>query len=153
MGDSSQTALFGAAPTHNTSETVSALSPILNAANGGECQQNFTILLSDGTWNGSDPSVGNTDNGTGPYDGPPYDDNESNTLADVAMHYYERDLQSGLANLVPTSGTDTNPQQHMNTYTVAFGLQGTLDPFDTVRQRWRVPAELYHSVVGRDLER
>ncbi|MFQ5760269.1 MAG: hypothetical protein ACE5HM_04755, partial [Acidiferrobacterales bacterium] len=89
----SQTALFGAAPTHNTSETASALSPILNAANGGECQQNFTILLSDGFWNGIDPSVGNTDiDGTSPYDGPPYDDTVSNTLADVAMDYYERDL-------------------------------------------------------------
>ncbi|MCH8840210.1 MAG: hypothetical protein IH831_05950 [Planctomycetes bacterium] len=48
----SQTALFGGPPTHSTSETISALSPILNAANGGECQQNFTILLSDGFWNG-----------------------------------------------------------------------------------------------------
>jgi type IV pilus assembly protein PilY1 len=129
----SQPALFGSEPTHNTSETISALSPILNAANGGECQQNFTILLSDGFWNGGDPSVGNTDtDGAGPYDGPPYDDTVSNTLADVAMDYYERDLQPGLADLVPTSSGDPNPQQHMNTYTVAFGLQGTLDPFDTM---------------------
>ncbi|MEE9598117.1 MAG: PilC/PilY family type IV pilus protein, partial [Acidiferrobacterales bacterium] len=128
----SQTALFGGPPTHSTSETASALSPILNQANGGECQQNFTILLSDGFWNGSTaPSVGNTDtDGTGPYDGPPYDDSESNTLADVAMHYYESDL-SGLADLVPTSSGDPNPQQHMSTYTVAFGLEGNLDPFDT----------------------
>jgi type IV pilus assembly protein PilY1 len=124
--------LFGAAPTHSTSETISALSPILNAANGGECQQNFTILLSDGFWNGGAPSVGNTDtDGAGPYDGPPYDDTVNDTLADVAMHYYERDLQSGLTDLVPTSSGDPNPQQHMNTYTVAFGLEGTLDPFDT----------------------
>ena len=128
----SQTALFGSAPTHSTSETVSALSPILNAANGGECQQNFTILLSDGFWNGTSPSVGNTDtDGPGPYDGPPYEDDESNTLADVAMEYYERDLQSGLADLVPTGSGDPNPQQHMSTYTVAFGLEGDLDPFDT----------------------
>ncbi len=128
----SQTALFGGPPTHSTSETASALSPILNAVNGGECQQNFTILLSDGFWNGAVPSVGNTDidSAGSPYDGPPYEDNESNTLADVAMHYYESDL-SGLADLVPTSSGDPNPQQHMSTYTVAFGLEGNLDPFDT----------------------
>ncbi|MFB3047051.1 MAG: pilus assembly protein [Acidiferrobacterales bacterium] len=124
----SQTALFGGPPTHSTSETISTLSPILNADNGGECQQNFTILLSDGFWNGGAPSVGNTDAGSGPFDGDPYADSVSNTLADVAMHYYERDLRSDLANKVlGTAGVD-NLAQHVNTHAVAFGLQGTLSP-------------------------
>ena len=102
-------------------------SPILSAALGGECQQNFTILMSDGYWNGNSPSVGNTDtDGTGPFDGGDYADSYSNTLADVAMKYYETDLSS-LANKVPViSGVDENTAQHMVTYTVGFGVNGTL---------------------------
>ncbi|HHH45266.1 MAG TPA: hypothetical protein ENK49_14125, partial [Gammaproteobacteria bacterium] len=104
--------------------------PILSAADGGECQQNFTILMSDGQWNGGDPSVGNTDTeGPGPFDGGLYADSFSNTLADVAMKYYETDLAPSLANRVPVvSGVDDNTAQHMVTYTVAFGLSGTLSP-------------------------
>ncbi|MFQ5642392.1 MAG: pilus assembly protein [Thiogranum sp.] len=104
-------------------------SPIQSAADGGECQQNFTILMSDGQWNGGDPNVGNTDtDGAGPFDGGLYADTFSDTLADVAMHYYETDLSS-LADKVPViAGVDNNNAQHMVTYTVAFGLSGNLDP-------------------------
>ena len=104
-------------------------SPILSQANGGECQQNFTVLMSDGTWNGGNPSVGDTDTVSNTaFDGGVYADAVAtpNTLADVAMHYYESDL-SALADLVPTTpGVDNNPAQHMVTYTVAFGINGTL---------------------------
>ena len=102
-------------------------SPILPEADGGECQQNFTLLFSDGFWNGNAPSVGNTDdNGSGEWDGGPHADTFSNTLADVAMKYYEDDL-SNLDDIVPVmTNVDENQQQHMVTYTVAFGLDGTL---------------------------
>jgi len=101
--------------------------PILPASLGGECQQNFTILMSDGFWNGGDPVVGNTDSdGAGPFDGGDYADSFSNTLADVAMAYYETDL-SLLADKVPLiAGIDENNAQHMVTYTVGFGVDGTL---------------------------
>ncbi|WP_415895315.1 pilus assembly protein [Neptuniibacter sp. PT34_22] len=123
-------------------------SPILSAADGGSCQQNFAVVLSDGYWNGGMPSVGDadTDDNTD-YDGGEYADGTTindgavdgapnwwnlyprtqNTLADVAMHYYERDLNTTLDNEVPTSPLDGNNQQHMVTYTVAFGVNGTLD--------------------------
>ena len=106
-------------------------SPILSAANGGSCQQNFNILLTDGYWNGSSPSVGNTDtDGAGDFDGGAYADSYSDTLADVAMHYYERDLKTSIDNEVPTTpGLDEADHQHLVTYTVAFGVSGTLDPF------------------------
>jgi type IV pilus assembly protein PilY1 len=112
-------------------------SPILSAANGGTCQQNFAVVMSDGYWNGgTSPGVGNADSGdtsdgdanNTDYDGGTYADQntgQSNTLADVAMHYYERDLDTGLANKVPKS-SDGNEQQHLVTYTVAFGVNGTL---------------------------
>lgn len=110
--------------------------PILPASNGGMCQKNFTILMTDGFYNGSSPSLSpsNTDgDGNTDFDGDPYGDSYSNTLADVAMHYYERDLSTSLSNDVPVweDSVDQAKHQHMNTITVAFGVSGTLDPFDT----------------------
>ncbi len=105
--------------------------PILPADEFGMCQKNFTIMLTDGFYNGDGPGVGNTDvDGAGPWDGGDYADGWGNTLADVAMHYYERDLRPGLSDEVPPSGIDDAPHQHMTTYTVAFGVTGDLDPGD-----------------------
>ncbi len=102
-------------------------SPILDAARGGECQQNFAILFSDGYWNGSSPSVGNMDgDNSSAWDGGPHADNYHDTLADVAMKYYEKDLSS-LADKVPViPNVDDNDAQHLVTYAVSFGLKGTL---------------------------
>ena len=108
-------------------------SPILSAALGGECQQNFAVVLTDGFWNGSSPSVGNTDqDGTSSFDGGPHADTYSNTLADVAMKYFEEDLSSLADNVKEVEYTengntykDDNPQQHLTTYGVSFGLSGT----------------------------
>lgn len=119
---------------------------ILSAANGGECQQNFNIFMSDGFWNGSvpAPSVGNADADLSSiFDGGSYADGESNTLADVAMHYYETDL-STLADLVPVqSGVDEAEHQHLVNFSIAFGIngqliQGTDSPLDTGFS-WPVP--------------
>ena len=103
----------------------------------GSCQQNFTILVTDGAYNGSDPSVGNTDSGSGDWDGGAYADSESNTLADVAMHYYETDLQPTIANNVPATTSDIagsnsldneddTLHQHMKTFVIGFGVNGSL---------------------------
>jgi type IV pilus assembly protein PilY1 len=122
---------LAAAGEYYEGNSVWGASPILPAGQGGECQQNFTILMSDGFWNGGDPAVGNadSDNNTA-YDGGLYADgaaNVSNTLADVAMYYYERDLNTNLPNNVRIiQGVDNNTAQHMVTYTVAFGLTGSL---------------------------
>ncbi|MEM7097110.1 MAG: PilC/PilY family type IV pilus protein [Pseudomonadota bacterium] len=108
----------------------------------GICQQNFTLMFSDGYWNSASGTV--TDNydtnGVGDFDGGRYADSRSNTLADVAMYYYENDIQTGLANSVPLSQADINGvpdgtfaegatmHQHMKTYTIAFGVEGDLNP-------------------------
>ncbi|WP_221450539.1 pilus assembly protein [Pseudoteredinibacter isoporae] len=113
----------------------SAPSPILSSADNGACQQNFAVVMSDGFWNGGNPSVGNADNdGNSNFDGGKYGDGYSNTLADVAMHYYEGDLAPGLPDLVgpePEAGVTPDPllnrAQHLVSYTVAFGVNGTLD--------------------------
>ncbi|MGL1931577.1 MAG: PilC/PilY family type IV pilus protein [Desulfotalea sp.] len=91
---------------------------------GGECQQSFSIAMTDGFYNGSDPSdTGNEDQ----HKGVPYADGYSDTLADVAMKYYDTDLVSDT--ILDDKVAGDNRRQHVNTYTVAFGVVGGLgDP-------------------------
>ncbi len=58
----------------------------------------------------------------------PFTDGNSNTLADVAMHYWKRDLRTDLGNRVPTSEVNPAFWQHMVTYGVGLGVAGTVDP-------------------------
>ena len=89
------------------------------------CQQNYTILMSDGEWSGGSPDIGNSDG-----------DAYSNTLADVADYYYQTDL-SDLEDDVPINEFDTQTQQHMVTIMAAFGLEGALE--DTDGDGWPDP--------------
>lgn len=99
---------------------------------GGECQSNYVIAMTDGYYNDSDGSIsgGNTDGDNNTvYDGGEFSDGYSKTLADIAMEYYENDLKPPAENdKVPTSASDSAGHQHMVTYGVAFGVTGTLDP-------------------------
>lgn len=86
--------------------------PIISA-----CQQNYSVLFTDGEWNGSSPVLGAITDEDG--------DGQSDTLADVAKYFYDKDL-SPLDNDVPTTPIDSNTAQHMVSFTVAFGLRGNL---------------------------
>ena len=104
----------------------------LPADQGGACQQNFTLLMTDGFYNGNysdtNPRINNADgdNNTD-WDGGAYADTRSQTLADIAMYYYENDLIPTVTNAVPViPGVDEATHQHMVTYTIAFGVNGTL---------------------------
>ncbi|MFC5577664.1 pilus assembly protein [Lysobacter niabensis] len=127
------------------------------------CRQNFAILTTDGFWNSTTgyTDIGDADGTDGaeitdstgkrkytyrPKN--PYRDNfvetsaksRGDTLADVAMYYWKRDLRPyidaanpGLANNVPAALEDTSAEdpaywQHMVTFGVSIGLKGTLDP-------------------------
>ena len=134
----------------------------VQAAPHGTCQTNTTLLLTDGFYNGNPidadnvtPSAtynpsnasfsANINNNDGDantnFDGGAFAAVETLTLADVAMHYYERDLHSTLKNEVPTTIRDVNRNpdpnsnpltledslhQHMKTYSVGFGVNGSL---------------------------
>jgi len=98
--------------------------PWASEADGGGCQQAFSILMTDGYWNGSSPGVGNVDGD----DGTPFADSYSNTLADVARYYYENDLNDALPNEVPVNDCDNNHKQHLVTYGLSFGVKGELSP-------------------------
>jgi type IV pilus assembly protein PilY1 len=100
------------------------------------CRQNFAILTTDGEWNDNYSGTGNADGSNGSLisdptgrtyrytPSNPYSDNRSNTLADVAMHYWKTDLRTDLVNNVPT--TQVNPAfwQHMVTFGISIGLTG-----------------------------
>lgn len=112
--------------------------PILSADDGGACQLNNTVLVTDGFYTGSAylTETGAVagfakDSTIDDFDGDSYPD----TLGDIAKYYSSRDL-SNLPNLVPTGTRDSNgnqevTHQHMNTHTIAFGLTGTILPPDS----------------------
>ena len=127
------------------------LKPYPTAAEGGSCQQSFTIILTDGYYDDLSTTLdGNTDGDNGV----PYADTHSNTLADIAMYYYENDLSpdaadsppgTGLADQVPKSKYDRAAHQHMATYAIAFGVNGSLNPSD-------YNADLYHRSTGQPIQ-
>lgn len=106
------------------------------------CRPAFTILTTDGFWNGSTPSgIGDVDGNTQSFTqnnvttttytptAPFKDQNStpgySNTLADVAMYYWANDLQPNLDNEVPTTPRDPANWQHMTTFTMGLGFSPT----------------------------
>ena len=109
----------------------------------GKCQPNFHLLSTDGYWNstlsyasrGNDdqtvPALANLPGATGftpgsnfprpYYEGPTA---TSNSLADLAMHYWIRDLRPGIADKVKDS---VAPWQHVTIYGLSIGARGTIN--------------------------
>ncbi|MCP1375496.1 pilus assembly protein [Dyella lutea] len=113
------------------------------------CRQSYTILTTDGFWNGTAPGNGNIDNTDGTvYTDPhgtkygykaaaPFSDSYSDTLADVAMKYWKTDLRTDISNEVPTNDEDKAFWQHMVSFTIGLGFtpvndQGTTRTSDDV---------------------
>ena len=140
-----------------TLDTQTGPKPYGTAADGASCQQSFTIVLTDGYYDDLSTTLdGNTDGDNGA----PYADGHSNTLADIAMYYYENDLNA-LEDQVPKNKYDWATRQHMTTYAVAFGVSGTLNPADydaDLRHKitknliqWTVPSAAYKPEAVDDL--
>ena len=149
--------------------------PGQNGGNQAVCRQNYHILMTDGTWNGPSPSgIGNADNTAGnshinhfPNASPatyqytpalPYSDSVSDTLADVAMHYWKNDLRPDLDNKVSTNAKDPAFWQHMVNFTVGLGVEGTLTSLPSGQDSWPDPTpssnfaekidDLWHAAVN-----
>lgn len=113
------------------------------------CRKCYNILMTDGMWTGDattnaarhadrraniDNTAGTTINPpTGsaitPYTyapAAPYSDSASNTLADIAMYYWNRDLRTDLANRVAPDLDNPAYWQNMVNFTVGLGVNGTL---------------------------
>lgn len=109
-----------------------------------QCRQSYTILMTDGYWNGDQAGTAgaraDVDGTGGPtITGPnsqtytysavsPFVDSYSNTLADVAMYYWKQDLRGDLTNRVPITQIDPAFWQHMVTFGVGLGVTGTVNP-------------------------
>lgn len=105
------------------------------------CRRSYAILTTDGYWNDiaggwATPFPVNLGNADGTSTAPnyvaerPYSDAFNNTLADVAMHFWKRDLRPTVGNnITPTPANPAN-WQHMVTFGVSIGLQGTIEPTD-----------------------
>ena len=115
-----------------------------------ECQRNYGLLYTDGfaTDYASHRSVGNADLGAGA----PYENTASDSLGDIAQHYYQTNLRPDLtAGQVRVPGQcgdradprlDCNPNLHMNTYGVLLGNGGSLfgqGSYQTVADAHRLP--------------
>ncbi|MGH8548522.1 MAG: pilus assembly protein, partial [Methylococcales bacterium] len=110
------------------------------------CRQCYNVIMTDGYWNGANaPTPGaqaNVDDQSGPaithptntalnfqyQPGPPFRDDFGNTLADVAMYYWNRDLRTDLSNTVPASVADPAYWQHLVNFAVGLGVTGSLNP-------------------------
>ncbi|PIP80181.1 MAG: hypothetical protein COW84_06665, partial [Gammaproteobacteria bacterium CG22_combo_CG10-13_8_21_14_all_40_8] len=143
------------------------------------CQKNYTLIFTDGFANNlsNGPAVGNVDNVSDAYSGvTPYKDEYSNTLADIAMKYYDTNLRPDLTHdlsPIPSAcsqspvdpSLDCNSSLHMNTY--AVGLNATGDIFGVTHHtvadayattpNWVEPLQesgavqaddLYHAVIN-----
>ncbi|MCL1861303.1 MAG: PilC/PilY family type IV pilus protein [Proteobacteria bacterium] len=119
------------------------------------CRKSFTILMTDGYWNGasaSSPKVVNTNvDGNAPS---PFKDSYSNTLADIAWYYWDNKLlPSSVANKVPKTpapGTlgavppkyrDNAEYQHMTTFTIGLGVAGKIDKDTAFKAIYDSPVE------------
>ena len=113
-------------------------------------QPNFTILSTDGYWNGAgglqmdnSTAMGDVDNtNTAPYslqsqgvfDGAP-SPAATGTLADVALYYYKTDLRPTMSDTVPPTNKDPANHQHMVTFTIGLGLDGGIPAKEPDPQR------------------
>lgn len=144
------------------------------------CRSNFAILTTDGYWNGNSASNAeakkNNDNTSAinPITGPdgrtytyiaehPYKDNQSDTLADIAMYYWKTDLRTDMPNNVPTTAKNPAFWQNMRTFGISIGEKGTLTPDQSTLnkikkgdQEWPIPGankqenidDLWHAAVN-----
>ena len=131
----------------------------------GSCQQNYILLVTDGGMEGYGSNLGNQspgdadgDNNT-EFDGVIFSGSKpaelgDATLADIAMHYYERDLFSMTDDVVPLARdialapggafSGGAMHQHVKTFAVAFGTDsGLVDPpttYSTGSYNWGTSA-------------
>lgn len=112
---------------------------VVNTTADKSCRRAYHIMVTDGYWNSTTTSVGNSDNADGldivstgrtykytPTK--PYSDDSSDTLADYAMEYWKKDLRPDIVNNVIPSAENPAFWQHMVNFMVGLGVRGTLIP-------------------------
>ncbi|WP_158223113.1 pilus assembly protein [Halovibrio salipaludis] len=137
-------ALDGAGQYYEQNDRSWAADPASGDSELRECRQSNTILMTDGFWSeryqSGTPQPGNLDGTEGElieneasgdsYKYEPHgfwSDDTGNTLADVAMNYWRRDIREDLDDFVPDSKKNPAFWQHMVTHGVGLGVEGTFD--------------------------
>lgn len=103
--------------------------PFWEQRKGGGCQRTYAVAIIGSTREDAFSGIGNIDGRKGS----PFADGWENTLADIALNYYENDLDPALPDMLPPSECDSASHQHMVTYGISFGAKGTL-PFEDINQ-------------------
>ena len=89
------------------------------------CQKGFSLVFTDGFWNSDKAGLDDYGGGDPDGDGDGYGIKGDPTLADIAYYYYHNDL-GGRNNNVTPSLNNPQTQQHMSTYAIGFGVEGTM---------------------------
>lgn len=116
-------------------------------ASHASCRRSYTVLMTDGYWSGGSDNAAGTEGARQNNDGSdgsqisgindtrytytagaPFSDSRDNTLADIAMHYWKRDLRTDVDNNVAPLPKNPAFWQHMTTYGVGLGVEGTINP-------------------------
>jgi type IV pilus assembly protein PilY1 len=106
------------------------------------CQRSFAVIITDGFYSDVNAKpLPTADKNADGDNGAPYADGWEQTLADVAMYYYENDLRPDLNDDVPKTPGDTNSAQHMVTYAITFGVSGTLNPNDYLNLKHKITGQ------------
>ena len=120
-----------------SSDSLMTGCPIPAQGSGGECQQNFTILMTDGFWDDSNddfyqgsPSssvqsfqdINHDGNTSSAFDGGAFADSQTKTLADIAMYFYKTDLATGITNSVP--GLDVDKDRMVTSKKASYWTAG-----------------------------
>jgi type IV pilus assembly protein PilY1 len=100
------------------------------------CRRSVALMMTDGVYNGTRVNTDSGDNKEHKVTGAkqwykpiaPFVDNASDTMADLAIHYWKRDLrpEAEFPNTLPMYGSNIATWQHMTTYTVGLGVDGSI---------------------------
>ncbi|MGE0329807.1 MAG: pilus assembly protein [Ramlibacter sp.] len=117
-----------------------------NQSTYASCRRAYTMMVTDGYYTDSVKDLGNVDRTAGEVHSTPsgqqynytptlpYMDGHANTMADIAMHYWARDLLKNVDNNVsPVKGSWGDPAfwQHMNFLAITLGLEGSIPQTQT----------------------
>lgn len=158
---------WGTTPRVASTGSTTLSSPVSteNKANHLSCRRSFAMLMTDGYYNDSNPSVGgNVDNANGPIISSPtgatyqykpstaplYKDSNSSSFADVAMKYWVNDLRADLENRVPASSTNESFWQNMTFYAIGLGVYGTLPQTTTTINNIKSGATSWPTIATND---
>lgn len=145
-----------------------------DTASHASCRRSYSVLMTDGFWSGGSRNAASTTAARENNDGTggsqitgvndlsytyspksPFSDSRNDTLADVAMHYWKRDLRPDVDNNI--APIDHNPAfwQHMTTFGVGLGVFGKINPDDAFAAVgtgasiiWPNPATAYTNCRG-----